>query len=49
MSNNSLFKNIASFIFETGLLNNFKRSGFDFLGTSNQNIASHSFRASIIA
>ena len=49
MSNNSLFKNIASFIFETGLLNNFKRSGFDFLGTCNQNIASHSFRASIIA
>ena len=49
MSNNSSFKNIASFIFETGLLNNFKRSGFDFLGTCNQNIASHSFRASIIA
>lgn len=49
MSDSSSFKNIASFIFETGLLNNFKRSGFDFLGTGNQNIASHSFRASIIS
>lgn len=48
MSNSSSF-NIASFIFEVGLLNNFKRSGFDFLGSCNQNISSHSFRASIIA
>lgn len=48
MSNKSSF-NIASFIFEVGLLNNFKRSGFDFLGSCNQNISSHSFRASIIA
>lgn len=45
--NNS--QKISSFIFELGLLNNFKRSGFDFLGSSNQNIASHSFRASIIS
>lgn len=47
---NSSYKNIASFIFETGLLNSFKRSGFDFLGScSRQNIASHSFRAAVIA
>lgn len=49
MSENSSFKNFSSFIYEVGLLNNFKRSGFDFLGTGSQNIASHSFRASIIA
>ncbi len=49
MSNNSSYKNIVSFIFETGILSNIKRSGFDFLGTSNQNIASHSFRTTVIA
>lgn len=38
----------ADFIFETGILAAFKRSGFDFLGSSSQNIASHSFRTSII-
>lgn len=49
MSDNSSYKKIVSFIFETGLLNRFKRSGFDFLGSGNQNISSHSFRTSIIS
>ena len=47
MSNNS-YSSLSSFIFELGLLNNFKRSGFDFLGTGNQNISSHLYRTSII-
>lgn len=49
MSDNSSYQKIVSFIFETGLLNRFKRSGFDFLGSGNQNISSHSFRTSIIS
>lgn len=39
---------LADFIFETGILASFKRSGFDFLGSCSQNIASHSFRTAII-
>ncbi len=40
---------VADFFYELGLLNRFKRSGFDFLGANiNQNIASHSFRATLI-
>lgn len=49
MSNYSSYNQIVSFIFETGLLNRFKRSGFDFLGTCNQNISSHLFRTAIIS
>lgn len=49
MSDNSSYQKIVSFIFETGLLNRFKRSGFDFLGSGSQNISSHSFRTSIIS
>lgn len=39
---------LADFIFETGILSSFKRSGLDFLGSGSQNIASHSFRTAII-
>lgn len=49
MSNINNYSNIASFLFELGLLNNFKRSGFDFLGTGSQNISSHSFRTAVIS
>lgn len=49
MSKNTSYNQIVSFIFETGLLNRFKRSGFDFLGTGNQNISSHSFRTAVIS
>ena len=49
MSENSSYSQIVSFIFEAGLLNRFKRSGFDFLGTGNQNISSHSFRTALIS
>ncbi len=49
MSENSSYSQIVSFIFEAGLLNRFKRSGFDFLGTGNQNISSHSFRTAVIS
>lgn len=49
MSQNSSHNKIVSFIFEAGLLNRFKRSGFDFLGTGNQNISSHSFRTTVIS
>lgn len=49
MSQNSLYNQIVSFIFEAGLLNRFKRSGLDFLGTGNQNISSHSFRTAVIS
>ncbi len=49
MSQNSSDNKIVSFIFEAGLLNRFKRSGFDFLGTGNQNISSHSFRTAVIS
>lgn len=41
-------KDIADFFFETGMLARFKRSGFDFLGTGTQNIASHSFRMAVM-
>lgn len=46
--NNSNDK-IVSLLFEAGLLNRFKRSGFDFLGTGDQNISSHLFRAALIS
>ena len=49
MSQNSSHNQIVSFIFEAGLLNRFKRSGLDFLGTGNQNISSHSFRTAVIS
>ena len=49
MSQNISYNQIVSFIFEAGLLNRFKRSGFDFLGTGNQNISSHSFRTAVIS
>ncbi len=40
---------VADFFYELGLLNRFKRSGFDFLGENiSQNIASHSFRVAMI-
>lgn len=42
------YKNLVNFIFEVGILSHFKRSGFDFLGSCNQNISSHIFRTSII-
>ncbi len=49
MSKHSSHNQIVAFIFETGLLNRYKRSGFDFLGTGNQNISSHSYRTAIIS
>lgn len=49
MSKELSFHQLVSFIYETGLLSRFKRSGFDFLGTGNQNISSHSFRTTVIA
>lgn len=49
MSGINNYSNIASFLFELGLLNNFKRTGFDFLGTGSQNISSHSFRTAVIS
>lgn len=49
MSKHSSHNQIVAFIFETGLLNRFKRSGFDFLGTGNQNISSHSYRTAVIS
>lgn len=49
MSKNSSYSQIVSFIFEVGLLNRFKRSGFDFLGTGSQNVSSHIFRTAIIS
>ena len=42
------YDNLVNFIFEVGMLSNFKRSGFDFLGSCNQNISSHIFRTAII-
>ena len=39
---------MAKFFFEVGILSRFKRSGLDFLGTGNQNIASHIFRTAVI-
>ncbi len=44
----ALCENMAKFFFEAGMLSRFKRSGFDFLGTGNQNIASHVFRTAVI-
>ena len=40
---------MVSLFFEAGLLSRFKRSGFDFLGTGDQNIASHLYRTALIA
>ncbi len=42
------YDDLVNFIFEVGILSNFKRSGFDFLGSCNQNISSHIFRTAII-
>ena len=41
-------KNLASFIFELGMLKKIRRSGFPFLGSGGESIADHSFRAALI-
>ncbi|RLB14170.1 MAG: phosphohydrolase [Deltaproteobacteria bacterium] len=42
-------KNIVNFLFEIGILKKTPRSGFQFLGTGNESVAEHSFRAAVIA
>jgi len=44
-----LMKNIVNFLFEIGILKKTPRSGFQFLGTGNESVAEHSFRAAVIA
>lgn len=41
-------KNIANFLFEAGILSKTPRSGFFFLGSGDQSVAEHLFRAAII-
>jgi putative hydrolase of HD superfamily len=39
---------IADFLFEAGMLRKTPRSGYQFLGTGQENVAEHSFRTSVI-
>lgn len=41
-------KNIANFLFETGMLKRTPRSGFQFLGTGAESVAEHIFRTTYI-
>jgi len=42
-------KNIANFLFETGMLKRTPRSGLQFLGSGDESVAEHSFRVVMIA
>lgn len=42
-------KNMVNFLFEAGMLKKTPRTGYQFLGTGNESVAEHSFRAAIIA
>lgn len=44
----STLKNIANFLFEVGMLKKTPRTGYQFLGSGQENVAEHSFRAAII-
>ncbi|UZP69138.1 HD domain-containing protein [Desulfovibrio mangrovi] len=39
---------LADFLFEAGMLRKTPRSGYQFLGTGNENVAEHSFRTAVI-
>ncbi|THB66605.1 MAG: HD domain-containing protein, partial [Desulfovibrio sp.] len=41
-------KRLADFLFEVGMLKKSPRTGFQFLGTSSDNVAEHSFRTAVI-
>ncbi len=41
-------KGVANFLFEVGMLKNTPRSGFQFLGSGEESVAEHSFRATVI-
>jgi len=41
-------KKIADFLFETGMLRKTPRTGYQFLGTGDENVAEHSFRTAVI-
>lgn len=40
---------LADFLFETGMLRKTPRSGYQFLGSGQENVAEHSFRTTVIA
>lgn len=42
-------KDMVNFLFETGMLKKTPRTGYQFLGTGDESVAEHSFRAAIIA
>ncbi|MGD9506802.1 MAG: HD family hydrolase, partial [Syntrophobacteraceae bacterium] len=44
----SPLKGVANFLFEVGMLKNTPRSGFQFLGSGEESVAEHSFRATVI-
>ena len=44
----SRMQRLADFLFEAGMLRKTPRTGYQFLGTSCENVAEHSFRTSII-
>jgi putative hydrolase of HD superfamily len=41
-------KNIVNFLFEVGMLKRTPRTGYQFLGSGNESVAEHSFRAAVI-
>ncbi len=42
------FKRLADFLFEVGMLRKTPRSGYQFLGAGQENVAEHSYRASVV-
>ena len=47
-SDNTDWKRVADFLFEVGMLRKTPRTGYQFLGSGNENVAEHSFRVAVI-
>ncbi|KIX12703.1 HD domain-containing protein [Dethiosulfatarculus sandiegensis] len=41
-------RSLAKFLFEAGMLKKMRRTGYPFLGTGNESVADHSFRAALL-
>lgn len=48
LTERSRMQRLADFLFEAGMLRKTPRSGYQFLGTGNENVAEHSFRTAVI-
>ncbi len=48
MTDDTRLKRLADFLFEAGMLRKTPRTGFQFLGSGQENVAEHSFRTAVI-